>query len=50
MTSVEHMKKGVNDMITDGNNINTCMSEVSEIADKISSLVEKTNMLNESAD
>jgi Na+-translocating ferredoxin:NAD+ oxidoreductase RNF subunit RnfB len=50
MASVEHMKKNLNDMITDGNNINNCMSEVSQIADTISSLVEKTNMLNESSE
>jgi len=47
-SSVEKMKSGINDMLVDGKNINTCMVDVERVSNRISELVEKTNTLNES--
>jgi uncharacterized coiled-coil DUF342 family protein/NAD-dependent dihydropyrimidine dehydrogenase PreA subunit len=50
MASVEQMKGGIGNMIQDGKNINSYMVDVERVSNKISELVEKTNMLNESMD
>jgi len=47
LSSVGKMRTGIDDMLTDGKNINTCMVDVERITEKISSLVQKTTMLNE---
>jgi NAD-dependent dihydropyrimidine dehydrogenase PreA subunit/ArsR family metal-binding transcriptional regulator len=47
LLSVEKIKTGIDEMLTDGKNINTCMVNVEGVTSKISELVQKTTMLNE---
>jgi Na+-translocating ferredoxin:NAD+ oxidoreductase RNF subunit RnfB len=47
LSSVEKMKRDIGDILTDGKNINTCMTDIEQITNKISELVEKTNHINE---
>jgi hypothetical protein len=46
MLSVDKVKGGIDEMLVDGNNINTCMVDVERVTEKISGLVQKTTMLN----